>query len=109
MIGSGDTTSRIDEKICPVAQPWEKQKHVNFFHKIYIFGFSWQDQIINMIAGKGSESLSFELTVSSLLGYGFQSILILTLAFNSNIELLPELILGANSGLMLLVITRSHF
>ena len=109
MIGAGDTTSRIDEKICPVAQPWEKQKHVNFFHKIYLIGFSWQDQIIDALAGKGSESLSFELTMSSLLGYGFQSILILILAFNSNIELLPELILGANGGLMVLVIIRSHF
>jgi hypothetical protein len=49
------------------------------------------------------------LTMSSLLGYGFQSILILILAFNSNIELLPELILGANGGLMVLVIIRSHF
>jgi hypothetical protein len=82
---------------------------VNFFHKIYLIGFSWQDQIIDALAGKGSESLSFELTVSSLLGYGFQSILILILAFNSNIELLPELILGANGGLMVLVIIRSHF
>ena len=108
MIGAGDTTSRIDEKICPIAQPWEKQKHVNFFHKIYLIGFSWQDQIIDALAGKGSESLSFELTVSSLLGYGFQSILILILAFSSNIELLPELILGANGGLMVLVIIRSH-
>ena len=108
MIGAGDTTSRIDEKICPIAQPWEKQKHVNFFHKIYLIGFSWQDQIIDALAGKGSESLSFELTISSLLGYGFQSILILILAFNSNIELLPELILGVNGGLMVLVIIRSH-
>ena len=109
MIGSGDTTSRVDEKICPVAQPWEKQQYVDIFHKIYLFGFLWQDQIIDSIVGKGSTRLSFELTVSSLLGYGFQSILILALAFDSNIELLPELILEFNIGLMFLVVLRSYF
>ena len=71
-LGLGDDTSRIDEKICPVAKPWEKQIHVNFLHKIYLIGFSWQDQIIDRMTGKGSKNLSFELTVSSMLGYGFQ-------------------------------------
>lgn len=109
ILGSGDTTSRVNEKICPTAQPWEKQKHVDFFHKIYLIGFSWQDQIVDFIVGKGSKDLSFELTVSSLLGYGFQSILILILALNSEIELLPELIFGFNGGLMFLTIVRSYF
>jgi hypothetical protein len=107
MIGLGDTTSRVDERICPTAWPWEKQEHVNFLHKIYLIGFSWQDQIINFIVGKGSDELSFELTISSLLGYGCQSLLILGLAF-INIELMPELLLGMNSTLMFLVVSRSH-
>ena len=108
MIGSGDTTSRVDEKICPVAQPWENQKHVNFLHKIYLIGFSWQDQIISFLAGKGSKDLSFELTISSLLGYGFQSIVILGLALLGNIELIYELVFQINGVIMLIVILRSH-
>ena len=108
-LGLGDDTSRIDEKVCPVAKPWEKQIHVNFLHKIYLVGFSWQDQIINLTTGKGSKNLSFELTVSSILGYGFQSIIILILGLSSNIDLLDDLILYVNSSLMILVIFRSYF
>ena len=108
-LGLGDDTSRIDEKVCPVAKPWEKQIHVNFLHKIYLVGFSWQDQIIHLMTGKGSKNLSFELTVSSILGYGFQSIIILILGLSSNIDLLDDLILYVNSSLMILVILRSHF
>ena len=108
-LGLGDDTSRIDEKVCPVAKPWKKQIHVNFLHKIYLVGFSWQDQIINLTTGKGSKNLSFELTVSSILGYGFQSIIILILGLSSNIDLLDDLILYVNSSLMILVILRSYF
>ena len=108
-LGLGDDTSRIDEKVCPVAKPWEKQIHVNFLHKIYLVGFSWQDQIINLTTGKGSKNLSFELTVSPILGYGFQSIIILILGLSSNIDLLDDLILYVNSSLMILVILRSYF
>ena len=108
-LGLGDDTSRIDEKVCPVAKPWEKQIHVNFLHKIYLVGFSWQDQIINLTTGKGSKNLSFELTVSSILGYGFQSIIILILGLSSNIDLLDDLVLYVNSLLMILDILRSYF
>ena len=108
-LGLGDDTSRIDEKVCPVAKPWEKQIHVNFLHKIYLLGFSWQDQIINLMTGRGSKNLSFELTVSSILGYGFQSIIILILGLSSNIDLLDDLVLYVNSSLMILVILRSYF
>ena len=108
-LGLGDDTSRIDEKVCPVAKPWEKQIHVNFLHKIYLLRFSWQDQIINLMTGRGSKNLSFELTVSSILGYGFQSIIILILGLSSNIDLLDDLVLYVNSSLMILVILRSYF
>ena len=108
-LGLGDDTSRIDEKICPVAKPWEKQVHVNFLHKIYLVGFSWQDQIIDMITGKGSKNLSFELTISSMLGYGFQSIIILILGLSMNINLLDNLILYVNGTIMILVVLKSRF
>ena len=108
-LGLGDNTSRVDEKICPVAKPWEKQIHVNFLHKIYLVGFSWQDQIIDMMTGKGSKNLSFELTTSSMLGYGFQSIIILILGLSMNIDLLDDLVLYVNSILMIIVILRSCF
>ena len=108
-LGLGDDTSRIDEKICPVAKPWEKQVHVNFLHKIYLVGFSWQDQIIDIMTGKGSKNLSFELTISSMLGYGFQSIIILILGLSMNINLLDDLILYVNGTIMILVVLKSRF
>lgn len=108
VLGSGDSTSRIDERIRPVAQPWERQRNVNIFHTIYLIFFSWQDSIISTLTGKGSKKLLFELTVSSSLGYGMQSILIFGLALTQNLDYLPHLILGVNGSLMAAVIIRSR-
>ena len=106
--GSGDMTSRIDESTRPVAHSWEKQRNVNFLHFIYLYCFSWQDRIISILTGKGSKDLAFELTVSSILGYGTQSIFILLLALTNNLDYLPTLVLGVNVALMALVILRSR-
>lgn len=108
-LGLGDTTSRVDERVRPVAYSWEKQSNVNFFHTIYLVFFSWQDRIIDALSGKGSKSLVFELTVSSSLGFGMQSLVIFALALTENLNYLPELILGVNMGLMALVFLRSRF
>ena len=108
VLWSGDTTSRIDERIRPIAQPWEKQKNVNFFHSIYIIFFSWQDSIISILTGRGSEKLVFELTVSSILGYGMQSLLIVLLAITQNLDYLTHLVLGVNMIIMAVVILRSR-
>lgn len=106
-LGSGDTTSRIDEREKPVAYAWEKQSNVNLFHTVYLMFFSWQDRIIAGLSGKGSKGLVFELTVSSSLGFGMQSLIIFALALSENLEFLPELILGMNMILMGLVFLRS--
>jgi hypothetical protein len=74
-----------------------------------LVGFSWQDQIIDRVTGKGSKNLSFELTVSSMLGYGFQSVIILILGLSMNIDLLDDLVLYVNSIVMIIVILRSSF
>jgi len=108
-LGSGDTTSRTDERIKPVAYPWEKQSTVDIFHTIYVVFFSWQDSMISFLSGRGSKNLTFELTVSSSLGFGMQSLIIFSLALTENLDHLPELILGVNVGLMMLVILRSRF
>jgi len=107
-IGAGDDTSRTDEKIRPLAKPWEKQIHVDFLHKVYLVGFSWQDDLINFMTGKNDQNISFEFTLSSLLGYGFQSIIILILGLSMNINLLDELILIVNSSIAIIVIIKSH-
>lgn len=107
-MGTGDATSRIDERERPVAYPWENQKNVNIFHSIYLLFFSWQDRIISGFAGNGSEDLKFELTVSSSLGFGMQSLVIFVLAVSENLNLLPELILGVNMAMMALVFVRSR-
>ena len=107
-LGSGDTTSRVDERVKPIAYSWEKQYNVNFFHTIYLIFFSWQDWIISSLSGKGSKNLVFELTVSSSLGFGMQSLIIFALALTENLNYLPELILGVNMALMTLVFLRSR-
>lgn len=107
-LGSGDTTSRVDERVKPTAYSWEKQSNVNFFHSTYLLFFSWQDRIIAALAGKGSKSLTFELTVSSALGFGMQSLIIFAFAVTGNLQYLPELILGVNMSLMALVLLRSR-
>ena len=107
-LGSGDATSRIDERVRPVAHPWEKQRNVNILHFIYLCFFNWQDRIISALSGKGSKSLVFELTVSSTLGFGMQSLLIFGLALTQSLEYLPHLVLGVNMFLMVSVLLRSR-
>tara|TARA_B100000767_G_C19750881_1_gene530736 strand:+ start:1351 stop:2106 length:756 start_codon:yes stop_codon:yes gene_type:complete len=107
-LGSGDSTSRVDERIRPVAHPWEKQRNVTAFHFIYLCFFNWQDQIISKVTGKGSDSLTFELTIASSLGYGAQSLAILAMALTDTLAYLPHLFLGVNSVLMALVVLRSR-
>ena len=107
-MGTGDATSRVDERIRPIAYPWERQAAVNFFHSLYLVFFSWQDRIISGFAGNGSEDLKFELTVSSSLGFGMQSLVIFALAVSDHLNLLPELILGVNMAMMALVFVRSR-
>lgn len=105
----GDTTSRIDESIRPIAYPWEKQSNVNFFHSVYLLFFSWQDRIISTLSGKGSKNLTFELTISSILGFGFQSLVFLMLALTKQLDYVPQLVLGINMLIMATVLLRSHF
>jgi phosphatidylglycerophosphate synthase len=107
-LGSGDTTSRVDERRRPTARPWERQRNVNILHAVYVILFSWQDSIVSKLTGRGSPRLVFELTLASFLGYGFQSLILLCLAIAGNIEFLPHLVLGVNSGVMAAVVVRSH-
>ena len=104
----GDTTSRIDESIRPIAYQWEKQSNVNFFHSVYSLFFSWQDRIISILSGKGSKNLTFELTMSSTLGFGFQSLVFLMLALTKQLDYVPHLILGINMVIMATVLLRSR-
>jgi len=46
--------------------------------------------------------------VSSMLGYGFQSIIILILGLSMKINLLDDLILYVNGGIMILAILKSR-
>ena len=107
-LGSGQNISRVDERIRPIAKPWEKQSHVDLLHRIYLIGFSWQDGIVSSITGKRRRRVSFELTASSLLGYGFQSIIILVLGLTGNLELLDELLLFVNGSVSVFVVLSSH-
>ena len=108
-LGEEDSVSRIDEETRPIAKPWEKQSHVDFLHMVYLVGFSWQDRLVSSITGKRRSEVSFELTVSSLLGYGFQSLIVLLLGLTDNLEALADLILYGNSSVAFLVVVSSHF
>ncbi|DAC43309.1 MAG TPA: hypothetical protein HA315_03810 [Candidatus Thalassarchaeaceae archaeon] len=107
-LGSGDTTSRVDERECPTAYPWENQKNVERFHLIYVLCFSWQDRIITILSGPGTKELKIELTTSSILGYGFQSLILASLAVVERIDLLPMIVLFANNLIFVFVILCSR-
>ena len=107
-LGSGDTTSRVDERECPTAYPWENQKNVELFHAIYVLCFSWQDRIITILSGPGTKELKIELTTSSILGYGFQSLILASLAVVERIDLLPMIVLFANNLIFVFVILCSR-
>lgn len=106
--GLGDTTSRVDERKCPTAYPWENQKNVERFHAIYVLCFSWQDRIVTTLSGPGTKELKIELTASSILGFGFQSLILASLAIVERIDLLPMIVLFANNLIFVFVIICSH-
>ena len=107
-LSSGDTTSRVDESKCPTAYPWEKQKNVVIFHRIYVLLFSWQDRIVRSLTGHGSRKLRVELTSSSILGYGFQSIILVSIALFERVDLLPMIVLGFNNLIFIFTILYSR-
>ena len=107
-LGSGDTTSRMDERKCPKAYPWEKQKNVDRFHRIYVLFFSWQDRIVTTLSGRGTKELKIELISSSMLGYGFQSLILVSLAVVERIDLLPNIVLVVNNAIFVFAILYSR-
>ncbi len=107
-LGSGDTTSRMDERKCPKAYPWEKQKNVDRFHWIYVLFFSWQDRIVTTLSGQGTKELKIELISSSMLGYGFQSLILVSLAVVERIDLLPSIVLVVNNAIFVFAILCSR-
>ena len=108
ILSSGDTTSRIDESIKPIAYPWEKQTNVDFLHSVYLVFFSWQDRMIQTLSGKRSKIHAFEFTISSILGFGFQSLVFLMLALTKQLDYVPHLTLGINMLIMTTVLLRSR-
>ena len=108
ILSSGDMTSRIDESIKPIAYPWEKQTNVDFLHLVYLVFFSWQDRMIQTLLGKRSKSHTFEFTISSTLGFGFQSLVFLILALTKQLDYIPHLVLGINMVIMAIVLIRSR-
>ena len=106
--GSGDTTSRVDERQCPLAHPWEKQRNVQMFHTIYLLCFYWQDRIVSALTGRGSKHLKVELTSSSALGYGLQSIVFACLAVIERLDFLPTLVLGINNAIFAFAVLYSR-
>ena len=108
ILGSGDTTSRLDERTCPQAYPWEKQKSVERLHSIYLLLFSWQDRIVTALAGQGKKELRIEFTSSSILGFGFQSLILASIAIVGRIDLLPEIVLFANNAIFAFAVLCSR-
>ena len=108
ILGSGDTTSRLDERTCPQAYPWEKQKSVERLHSIYLLLFSWRDRIVTALAGQGKKELRIEFTSSSILGFGFQSLILASIAIVGRIDLLPEIVLFANNAIFAFAVLCSR-
>jgi hypothetical protein len=56
----------------------------------------------------GQSNLKVELTSSSALGYGFQSILFAGLALAGQLDFLPTLVLGVNNAIFAFAVLYSR-
>jgi hypothetical protein len=75
----GDTTSRIFEKEKPVQYPRDNPILLNILHKTFLVIYGWQDFVIYKLDSKAitsKELPSWFLTLTSLLGLGFQLLII---------------------------------
>lgn len=76
---NGDTTSRLFEKEKPVQYPRDNKILLNILHKIFLAIYGWQDFLIYKLdpnAINSKELPSWFLTLTSLLGLGFQLLII---------------------------------
>ncbi len=75
----GDTTSHINEKKITSIYPYDNPFWFNVFHKLYLWIYSWQDEIVYRL-DKSAENLSnipnSFMTLVSLLGLGTQLLII---------------------------------
>ncbi|MEE9430833.1 MAG: CDP-alcohol phosphatidyltransferase family protein [Melioribacteraceae bacterium] len=76
---NGDTTSRLFEKEKPIQYERDNPTLLNIFHKLFLLIYGWQDLLIykldpNAISSK--ELPSWFLTLTSILGLGFQLLII---------------------------------
>ena len=85
-----------------------KQKNVERLHRVYLLLFSCHDSIITALTGRGTKELRIELSSSSILGFGFQSLILASIAIVDRIELLPEIVLVANNAILAFAILCSR-
>lgn len=78
----GDKTSQIDEKKITSIYPYDNPFWFKIFHKLYIWIYSWQDEIIHRLDRKAEQLINISntfMTIVSLLGLGTQLLIIAVL------------------------------
>jgi len=92
----GDTTSRVFEHEVPLALKGEKQKHVNFFFKLYKFCYGAFDKTIYTLdtnADQGKIAPNWFMTSVSVYGLGFQLLIIAIMLVSNLIDFIPNFFL----------------
>ena len=86
----GDGHSRIDESECPKPYPWDNPDVLRWLHFIYRWTLGWQDRLFVVIHPKSISGFNLSPTLYSLstvLGYGFQSLVFLGLSLLASTDL----------------------
>ncbi len=109
----GDKTSRIFEKEKPKAFPRDNPQLLKILHKIYLIIYGWQDSLIHKLDSKAivtNELPNWFLTLASLLGLGFQLLLISCfIFFRSHNVVIPFFLLPYSVLAITVVLVRKFF
>jgi len=87
----GDKTSRIDEKEMPEPYPRDNPKTLKFLHSAFVFIYGWQDDFIHKLDPEvcnTKELPGWFMTLTSILGLGFQLLAISIMLFINRIDLI---------------------
>ncbi len=101
----GERTSRVDERRAPNPYPWDNPRVLRFLHRVYLFIYGWQEQILRRVDPvEGIRLPSAFLTTASWLGLGSQLLVISLFLLLSKPSWALWYFVGPASGLALTLI-----
>ncbi len=86
----GDLTSAIDQRHAPEPYPWDNPTMLKFLHRSYLVFYWWQDRLAHRLdpaaVHHGEKLTGGFLTALSVLGLGFQLLVICLLIWSQKME-----------------------